>query len=705
MKIYVLGYKGMLGRYVYTYFKSKEYNVIGLSRTDIDASDITESRLRAKLFHIGVKKDDVILNCMGTIKPMVDKLGDLNAIKVNSVFPHLLSNVCEAKGYKMIHITTDCFLPKTKVLSENGNRNIEELKINDNVYTHTGKLKKIEQRSSRHIKENIYVLKTMGNDDVKCTKNHPWFGIKRKWKEKFNFNDIEWIKTKDLSIGNLISIPKLNIPHQTIDKINFLGYSDKYKNQIDEYNFFLSNIRNKKINIKEFCRLNNLSYPKIMRWKYNENQRPTVYKLNNIFEINEDTSWLLGIFLAEGWVDNNKHRKSVIISLGDEFELINKTVNLIKKHLHITPNVRYMKNQKGTQIYFTHQLFSEMLSKDFYINNEHYSHSKKIPHWISNIGKDNIISFIKGYIDGDGCFFEDEKKSCLITMSSVSEVLIDDLKILFIKLGILPDKSKHNKRETKICGRKVNVKTSFVLTITGKQLEKAFNIFNIKSKYFNIVNRYNRFFENENYWFIPITDIIEEYYDGVVYNFEIEDDHSYLVNGGLSAHNCVFSGNDGNYNEKSPHDCIDVYGKTKSLGEPLNCTVVRTSIIGEEIEQGRSLVEWVKSMKNKGANGYTNHKWNGITCLQVAKVFEDIIENNKYWMGVKHIVSPNIVNKYVLVSTISDVYELNITINKAKDKNPIDRTMVSNYDTDFDLPTIENQIKEMKEFYPILKNN
>jgi dTDP-4-dehydrorhamnose reductase len=162
---------------------------------------------------------------------------------------------------------------------------------------------------------------------------------------------------------------------------------------------------------------------------------------------------------------------------------------------------------------------------------------------------------------------------------------------------------------------------------------------------------------------------------------------------------CVFSGKKGLYTENDPHDCTDVYGKTKSLGEPKMCTVMRTSIIGEEVGQGRSLIEWIKSMKDKTANGFTNHNWNGITCLQVAKVFMNIIENKKYWWGVVHVFSPNIVNKYELVKTVSDVYGLNITLNAMEDKNPIDRTMASIYEPRFEIPSIEQQIMEMKEYH------
>ena len=54
---------------------------------------------------------------------------------------------------------------------------------------------------------------------------------------------------------------------------------------------------------------------------------------------------------------------------------------------------------------------------------------------------------------------------------------------------------------------------------------------------------------------------------------------------------CVFSGDKGNYDENDTHDCNDVYGKTKSKGEPENCCVIRTSIIGEEVNHKRSLIE------------------------------------------------------------------------------------------------------------------
>ena len=158
---------------------------------------------------------------------------------------------------------------------------------------------------------------------------------------------------------------------------------------------------------------------------------------------------------------------------------------------------------------------------------------------------------------------------------------------------------------------------------------------------------------------------------------------------------CVWSGKDGNYTEDTPHDALDVYGKTKSLGEPENCTVIRTSIIGEEIANGRSLVEWIKSQKDKSANGFTNHKWNGVTCLELAKYIQNIIKNNTYWSGVRHIHSPSSVTKDILLAIINDRYNLNITINNTTAGTACDRTLDSKHLADYEVLELYNQVDEM----------
>jgi dTDP-4-dehydrorhamnose reductase len=169
---------------------------------------------------------------------------------------------------------------------------------------------------------------------------------------------------------------------------------------------------------------------------------------------------------------------------------------------------------------------------------------------------------------------------------------------------------------------------------------------------------------------------------------------------------CVYKGTIGNYNENNEHDITDVYGRTKSLGEPENCMVIRTSIIGEEVGSKRSLVEWIKGNTNGEINGYLNHLWNGVTCLQFAKITKKIIDEDLFWIGTKHLHS-NVVNKYELSSMINKHYGLNININPVETETTVDRSLSTIYTgtlTKFDIPDLDTQIKEMAEYHSVLYN-
>jgi len=160
---------------------------------------------------------------------------------------------------------------------------------------------------------------------------------------------------------------------------------------------------------------------------------------------------------------------------------------------------------------------------------------------------------------------------------------------------------------------------------------------------------------------------------------------------------CIFSGRVGGYLEIDKCDVSDVYGKSKSLGEPGNCSTIRTSIIGEEINQSRSLVEWTKSQKGKEINGYTNHLWNGMTCLQFAKIVEIMIKEDLFWKGTRHLFS-DIVSKFTLLTYLNEIYELDMKINKVEAESKCYRNLSSLYKPLFSIPLIYDQIKEMKEF-------
>ena len=165
---------------------------------------------------------------------------------------------------------------------------------------------------------------------------------------------------------------------------------------------------------------------------------------------------------------------------------------------------------------------------------------------------------------------------------------------------------------------------------------------------------------------------------------------------------CVFSGKSGLYSEGSAPDMLDDYGFSKSIGDYC-CeygVVIRTSIIGEELENKRSLIEWVKSQKGKTVNGYTNHWWNGVTCLQLAKEIDALLEEPYPNNGLIHICS-DIVTKYELIKLISEAFDLGVTVVPVEAPDYCNRTLdsVSKKAIQLDTPILETQIKELVGFY------
>lgn len=95
----------------------------------------------------------------------------------------------------------------------------------------------------------------------------------------------------------------------------------------------------------------------------------------------------------------------------------------------------------------------------------------------------------------------------------------------------------------------------------------------------------------------------------------------------------VFSGKAECYNEDALHDCTDLYGLTKSLGEVVDDHFLnlRCSIIGPSPFEKGGLMEWfLQQPDDTVVPGYTNHIWHGVSTYQFAKLCLKIIEEEYF---------------------------------------------------------------------------
>jgi dTDP-4-dehydrorhamnose reductase len=113
---------------------------------------------------------------------------------------------------------------------------------------------------------------------------------------------------------------------------------------------------------------------------------------------------------------------------------------------------------------------------------------------------------------------------------------------------------------------------------------------------------------------------------------------------------CVFSGQRGGYVETDPPDAIDLYGRTKHLGEVSGpgCLTLRTSIIGRELATSRGLVEWFLGTDGI-VPGYTHAVFSGVTTAELSRVILHVIAEHPALAGVYHVAAEPISKHDLLV--------------------------------------------------------
>ena len=136
---------------------------------------------------------------------------------------------------------------------------------------------------------------------------------------------------------------------------------------------------------------------------------------------------------------------------------------------------------------------------------------------------------------------------------------------------------------------------------------------------------------------------------------------------------CVFSGRSGSYQENDETDALDVYGKTKALGEVTseNAITLRTSTIGHEHGTKFGLLEWFLAQQE--CKGYQHAIFSGLPTVELARVVRDIVIPNSSLTGLYN-VGAKPIDKFSLLNLIAKVYKKNTKI-EIEDEFRIDRSL------------------------------
>lgn len=248
---------------------------------------------------------------------------------------------------------------------------------------------------------------------------------------------------------------------------------------------------------------------------------------------------------------------------------------------------------------------------------------------------------------------------------------------------------------------------------------KAFQVYDITRNKEERINNFECDLTNFNSLFEIIKEIKPKYIVnciGVLIKGSIKDPSNAILINSLLPHklakysktvgsklihistDCVFDGSKGNYIETDNKTAQDIYGLSKSLGEindDKNLTL-RTSIIGPELKNnGEGLFSWFINQKGE-VNGFTESIWGGVTTLELAEVIIKSINEN--YSGLIHITNGQPISKFDLLYLIKEKFNLTKIKLVSVPGKKSDKSLKTNYNY-FDIPTYEEMIAEMREFY------
>ena len=140
---------------------------------------------------------------------------------------------------------------------------------------------------------------------------------------------------------------------------------------------------------------------------------------------------------------------------------------------------------------------------------------------------------------------------------------------------------------------------------------------------------------------------------------------------------CVFSGRKGSYTEDDPSDALDLYGRSKFLGETVGegALTLRSSIVGRELGSASGLAEWFLSQRGKRVRGYRRAVFSGFTTQEMARIVRRVLTQHHDLFGTLQ-VSSQPINKYDLLMLMQRVFGVDVEI-EPDDTIEIDRSLDS----------------------------
>ncbi|MDE1856235.1 MAG: Fe-S cluster assembly protein SufB [Candidatus Micrarchaeota archaeon] len=393
-----------------------------------------------------------------------------------------------------------CFTKGTEIVTSEGTKPIEEIKVGDRVFTHQNRYRRVYHTQVRPYNGKMFKIDYYGDTSVaiNATEEHP-FLVSRKSKSEYKNRmwGVEWSAAKNLKVGDYLAIP--------IDR-NVASQSERVFN----------------ITIKG-------------RWK----NREETLKI----KMEPDFFRLIGYYLSEGSTTGVAGDSYLSFTFSKhEQDYIKDVSGLLERYFGKKPIIE--REYKGG---ISLVLCSTAAARFFKTEFGKGAANKKMPAWVMNESTANQAELVKGIWRGDGSFMDRNYTygaKRMFRINTISKTLATQTRNIMLRLNIFSSINRQKRadnRRTMYCvyvgGKNIYSFAEIVGHTVVEHINRdgtvmALNVGQIQttSSYCEIVG---------NYAFVPIKRISTKEVENVpVYNFSVEEDESYMAEG-VAVHNCT----------------------------------------------------------------------------------------------------------------------------------------------------------------------
>lgn len=415
----------------------------------------------------------------------------------------------------------DCFVAGTMVTMGDGTlKPIEDVKTGDFVLSPTGMSRKVLSTIKKPYSGDILSVKASHLlDEVRCTPDH-------RFMSPVNDYECKWVDAASLSSGSVL------LPDAAS------GYDLEHTYDLHDYGF-TSNPNETAEGLKSEPRRMTCPDDRVRAFS-SKSDCPRRIKLDSEF------AWFVGLYLAEGSCDKtNGSPRRITLNLGGTRRDLAERAAAFLDSYGIASTISSVPS-KPTVLYVrvSNIPFATLVSE---ITGNGNTYTKSVPPEVMSSSDEVRAAFLKGWMDGDGWYGEDESASHRRAVGvSVNKAMIRDMQRIAMSVGMpcsMTSRKPHGRSKR---AYQIQWSGKSAADVTGRQATAAVAV---ASKLKKVANGYKA----------AVKSVTSESWSGTVYCIEVDEDHAFIANG-FGVHNCVSHG--------CKNACLTSFGCELAEGKP-----------------------------------------------------------------------------------------------------------------------------------------